>query len=170
MVMIWDIMESEKGISSQTGFSRARNAGFSLIEVMIAMGIVVFVLIALLGLLSSGLKVSGQAKTELEAAQLASSLINLRRAAPTGSLQDCPLPSLTNAAPTLQHLFLDQTGRVSNTQADAYYDLCYTISPGEGAARIFLSLSHPARNNTTTFAAIGKSDVHFETVTYVRLP
>ncbi len=79
--------------------------GFSLIEVMIALGVVVFALVALCGLLSSGLKVARQAKTELFAAQVASSLLAERRAAPWLSCRRHRRHHRRRGGPILEELF-----------------------------------------------------------------
>lgn len=137
---------------------------------MIALGVAVFTLIALCGLLSNGLKVARQAKTELFAAQVASTILAERRAAPTAPMATCPLPPLTftNVTSGLRIALLNQAGK-SASGSDAYYSLLYEIAPaGDGIARVFLALSHPPRAEAD-YSAIAKSEENFETTTYIRV-
>lgn len=142
--------------------------GFSLIEVMIALGVVVFALVALCGLLSSGLKVASQAKTELFAAQIASSILAERRAAPLAAMPASPLPVLTNATPSLQTKLLERSGKVASSSSQAYYTLYYEITPSdEGVARVFLALVHPPQS-VLSYQGIPRGEENFETTTYIR--
>ncbi len=145
--------------------SREKQA-FSLVEVTIALGIVVFALVALFGLLSNGLKVSRQARTELMAAQVASAILAERRAAPTAALTGNPIGPLTNSTPLLA-ANLSRTGRVTST--DPYYTLRYQVeilSPR--LCRIFLALSHPARGGSS-YDELAKAEESYETTSYLRL-
>ncbi len=149
--------------------SSVARKGFSLIEVMIALGVVVFALVALCGLLSSGLKVARQAKTELFAAQVASSLLAERRAAPLATMPAThPLPPLTNSPAGLQTALLDRSGRVASSGSQAYYSLFYEIVPSnEGIARVFVALVHPPQSSGN-YQAIPKAEENYETTTYIR--
>ncbi len=148
--------------------SLPRIQGFSLIEVMIALGVAVFALIALCGLLSSGLRVARLARTELFAAQVASTILAERRAAPLAAMPSSPLPPLTNAAPGLQRVLLNQAGQAASA-TDAYYSLVYEIAPaGDDLARVFIALSHPPQTGSD-YLGIARAEENFETTTYVRL-
>lgn len=142
--------------------------GFSLVEVMIALGVVVFALVALCGLLSSGLKVARQAKTELFAAQVASSLLAERRAAPLAVMSAThALPPLTNATQSLRAVTLNRSGKVASG-SEAYYSLFYEIVPSdEGVARVFLALVHPPQS-AANYQSIPKGEDHYEVTTYIR--
>jgi type II secretory pathway pseudopilin PulG len=143
---------------------------FSLVEVTLALGLVVFALVALMGLMSSGLQVSRQAKTELEASQVASALISLRRAVPTEALTNCPIPSLASSSGGLKHAYLDRSGQETSL-ANAYYDFSYTVEPfGDRVARLYFALSHPPQQTASGYSAIFKAEGGFEIITYVRLP
>ncbi|HRJ71349.1 MAG TPA: hypothetical protein PLS03_03950 [Terrimicrobiaceae bacterium] len=152
--------------------ARKHLSAFSLVEILVSLGIIVFVLVALMGLLSSGLRVSTQARTELEASQVAASLISRRRAAPTVSLPDFPIDPLTNATASLEHRYLDRSGTPVATASDAYYDLYYEVAPAEGnrMARLYLALAHPPQSQSTGYSAISQAEENFEITTYVRLP
>jgi len=150
--------------------------GFSLIEVTIAMGVVAFTLVALLGLLSTGLKVARQAKGELIAAQVASSLLNERRSAPLAQLDNNPLPQLTNSTASLQQALLDRSGLKTASTADAYYSVFYDVKldtnsagTSTNGARIYLALTHPAQTGSG-YTNIAKASERYETTTYIRLP
>lgn len=154
-------------VSRSAVASSSRIQGFSLIEVMIALGVAVFTLIALCGLLSTGLKVARQAKTELFAAQVGSTILSERRAAPLADMPSCPLPVLTNAPAGLQRALLNEAGKTASA-SDAYYSLLYEIAPvGDGTARVFLALSHPPQTGNT-YQAISKGEENYEATTYIR--
>lgn len=144
------------------------SSGFSLIEVMIALGVVVFALVALCGLLSSGLKVARQAKTELFAAQVASSILAERRAAPLAAMSAThALPPLSNATQGLRAITLSRSGKVVSG-TEAYYSLFYEIAPSdEGVARVYLALVHPPQT-VGNYQSIPKAEDHYEVTTYIR--
>jgi Tfp pilus assembly protein PilV len=84
--------------------SRARlAAAFSLVEVVLAIGIVVFCIAAILSLFSVGLRNARDSAGEMHAASLASSLVARLRAAPRADLtpDGFPFGPLTNAGGTL---------------------------------------------------------------------
>lgn len=148
---------------------------FSLIEVTLSLGIVAFALVALFGLLSNGLSLSQGARNEMLAAQIASSILAERRAAPDATLANNPLPPLTASTNGLQSTDLDRAGRP--TTSDPYFTLIYEVAPLDAsnplesrAVRVFLALAHPARSSGGSFATLAKAEGTFETTTYVRLP
>ena len=159
-----------KGKTVGDSSSLSAGSGFSLIEVMIALGVVVFALVALCGLLSTGLQVARKAKTEFFAAQIASSLLAERRAAPLATLPaGHPLPSMTNSnsVATMRKETLDRTGKIT-TGADAYYSMYYQIVPSdEGVSRVFLALVHPPQSSTG-YAAVSQGEENYEITTYIR--
>jgi len=160
---------SKEECGSDRSVTPTLSPGFSLVEVMIALGVVVFALVALCGLLSSGLKVARQAKTELFAAQIASSILAERRAAPLAAMSAVnALPPLSNSTAGLQNVRLDRSGKVAAGAGDAYYSLLYEIIPSdEGIARVFVALIHPPQT-AGNYTAIPKAEEHYETTTYIR--
>lgn len=78
---------------------RVRRAAFSLVEVVIALGVVVFCIAAILSLFSVGLRNSRDSAGEMHAASVASSLVARLRANPRGDLtaEGFPIGTLTNA-------------------------------------------------------------------------
>lgn len=165
------LVKNNHHIMAFTPPATASRKAFSLVEVTLALGVAAFVLVAILGLLSNGIQMSHQSKAELQSAQVASSLLAIRRAAPTLELPDCPLPILTNAVPTLQSLLLDRAGRKVSSLDKGYYSMFYTIEPlGGRTARVYLSLTHPPVPNAAEgYRAISKAEEFYETTTYVRL-
>jgi hypothetical protein len=83
--------------------SSRRVRAFSLVEVVIALGIVAFCIVAILSLFSLGLRQARDSSAEMRAASLASSLVARMRAAPRGDLtgEGFPFGPLTNAGGTL---------------------------------------------------------------------
>lgn len=67
------------------GCGKGRGA-FSLVEVVIALGLVTFVLVAILGLFSVGLSGTRDSERSIDAANLATEIIEKRRAAPAAAL------------------------------------------------------------------------------------
>jgi uncharacterized protein (TIGR02598 family) len=109
--------------------------GFTLVEVVIALGITAFCLAILLGLFAVGLRNSRESAEQILAAHLAQSIIDTRRAAPTATFTGYfPLPAtgtfLTpgGAAVTGTKL-IDQNGNVTTSATSAQYGLTYTITP-----------------------------------------
>jgi len=78
-------------------------AAFSLVEVVIALGVVVFCIAAILSLFSVGLRTSRDSTGEMHAASVASSLLARLRANPRGDLtaEGFPIGALTNAGGSL---------------------------------------------------------------------
>ncbi|MEI6492669.1 MAG: hypothetical protein WCO94_08990 [Verrucomicrobiota bacterium] len=67
--------------------SIGESAGFSLVEVVMAVGIVAFCLLAIVGLAGVGMKVNRDAVEEMKATMLGSQLLQLRREFPTNTDQ-----------------------------------------------------------------------------------
>lgn len=81
--------------------SRDRASGFSLIEVTLAIGIAAIVLLAILGLISNGIRASRASVEENRAANLASALIADRFATPYENASRLyAFPALTNGMTT----------------------------------------------------------------------
>lgn len=88
-------MTELSGIGPRAGDSRGSIvAGFSLIEVVLALGLASFVLVSILGLFGSGLKGVGESEARIEAANAAAGILGQRLAIPVGTLPDSPLPAL----------------------------------------------------------------------------
>jgi len=146
---------------------RAHSAkGFSLIEIVLALGICAFCLVALLGLFSAGMKSSRESVENQEVANLASLLITQRRSAPTNaSTSFSLLPSLTSSASNSNApAFINTAGEIT-PESSAAYRMIYDIqSTPQRIARVSLSLSAPASLNPTN------ARTRYNVITYVRLP
>jgi Tfp pilus assembly protein PilV len=156
------------------GFPPEGRRGFSLIEVVIALGICSFAIVAILGMFSVGYRTENEASGEFNAANLASLIIAQRRADPlnTNSSGVNPaLPALGTASTGSEKVGWD--GQKS-TAADAPYLLSYSINTSPNSlsgvgtptnvAVVSLSLSWPAAAKATS-----KAVSRYEMVTEVQL-
>lgn len=75
-------------------FPRPRYAAFSLVEVIIALGLAASSIVAILGLFGVGLDRVRESEVRIEAANLATAILGERIAAPYSSLPDSPLPEI----------------------------------------------------------------------------
>ena len=96
---------------------------FSLIEVVIALGVVGFALTVLLGLSSAGLQTQGKTDHITRASETASSLFAVRRSSPVALIKDWPTKPLTDYPTSVQAEsgFIDATGRVTTTADKAAF-------------------------------------------------
>jgi type II secretory pathway pseudopilin PulG len=115
-----------------------KHSGFSLVEVVLALGIISFAGMALLGLFSIGLDTNRDSMEELEATHIAQTLMAERRAVPVppdpsdpSTDPDFVLDPL-NVAKTVSKLnpmWLDSDGAEASSQTDASFGMIYEISP-----------------------------------------
>ncbi len=75
-------------------------AAFSLVEVVVALGIFTFALVAIIGLFVTGLNTNKESSDQIQAANFASLLISSRRALPTNVIANFALPPLNVQYPT----------------------------------------------------------------------
>ena len=162
--------------------SRKKEA-FTLVEVVVALGIFIFAGFALIGLLSVGLQNSRDSKEQLQAANIAEFICSTRRATPmtnfpasTGSQPGFPLPVLfpsqNNLAATTP-TYLTWDGTTTTTVANARFGLLYNIMAPTtyvtkvtpGVSTVYLCIYWPAQASPTN-AATG----HFEVTTTFALP
>ena len=144
-----------------------RLPGFSLVEVTVALGISVFCLVVVFGLLSVGFNTSSLAVEQTTATNLLSAVASDLRTAPnsfpngstgvTTALYQLAIPAAGAAAFTLQRKYLDANGQVLLTPtAAARYQLNVTgTMPGvgsRGATIVCVMLSWPAAASLTSAA------------------
>ena len=168
--------KKQKAVKSESNSTQA----FSLIEVVLALGIVVFAGFALIGLLGVGLQNSSESRQQHQAASIVEMLCSTRRAAPTADLSTAqpgfPLPALTNTANNFAattNLFLTSDGVVTANASDARFGFLYNIiaptnyvaSTSPGASTVYLCLFWPPQANPTN-AIVG----HYEVTTTFALP
>jgi Tfp pilus assembly protein PilV len=117
--------------SGRVGTRRA----FNLVEVVLALGLISFALLTILGMFSVGLKINRESSDQIQVADLASHILAVRRAMPTSdnpALPHSPLPPLTNTAavnnssPIL--VSINGTTVTNNVPASDVYNLNYRIT------------------------------------------
>lgn len=148
-------------------------SGFSLIEVVLALGVTAFCIVALLGLFSIGINTGKESTEELHAAHLAQTLLATRKNAPDGFLgTDFPLPPLQRGAePNVrtESLYLDSDGKKTTVSGKPpRYGFYYRIdNPGPGShapLKVYISLFWPPADTPA------KASGHYEVLTYASLP
>jgi uncharacterized protein (TIGR02598 family) len=97
-------------------FSRAKNS-FSLVELTLALGLASFCLIAVVGLLSVGIRTSQDAISETASASILSAVIADLRATPETTLTSAQF-GLTFGSPTT--LYFDSNGRSATITTSRY--------------------------------------------------
>lgn len=104
-------------------------------EITIAIGIMSFALLSLVGLASIGMQRSGDSRKLQEAASVANRILQMRRSAPEatspGTLFDpgtFPLPPLTTSVSKTNYLTVSGALTASATSSDAIYGLAVRIA------------------------------------------
>lgn len=130
--------------------SSHHHSGFSLVEITLAIGIMSFALLSLVGLASVGMQRSGDSRKLQEAASVANRIVQMRRSAPeaaaSGTLFDpatFPLPPLTTSVTQTNYLTASGALTASATNSDAIYGLAVRIAapPAEQRAIVTSKLS-----------------------------
>lgn len=130
-------------------FSKSAKA-FSLIEVVLALGIVSFAMMAVVGTLPVGLRSSQQSRTQIAAANIARQI--------QGDLQQISFQNSSSDALTVDKLpsnpfYFSQDGTRSKEASDAYYVATFKLNdvtaPGlsvnsSNARSVKVSISYPA--------------------------
>jgi len=145
---------------------RGKIKAFSLVEVVIALGIFVFAGFALIGLLSVGVQSNRDSKEQLQAANIIEFLCSTRRVVPTTSISaqpNFPLPDLSISANNFTlpiYLTWDGLETPGNTQAGAIFGLLYNITapaPGTytpkinpGFSTVYICIYWPAEAPLTS--------------------
>jgi Tfp pilus assembly protein PilV len=149
----------------------AGRKAFSLAEVVIALGLCVFVLVALIGLFSAGLRLSRESEGQIRAANAATQLITAWVASPTSGTNGIPSAALTQSYGDAfggQTNYLTEDGIVSTSPGSAAFRItCNTgtnASTGSKLAQIYLLLTWPPQ------AAPANAAGRYEVLTYVPLP
>jgi uncharacterized protein (TIGR02598 family) len=150
-------------------------AAFSLVEVVLAIGICSFVLISVLGLVLTGIASNRQSEQEIQEANFASMLISMRTAASTNNIASLPkfaIPAtaLTNiygpVSPATTYVGLD--GQTTNETGAVYQITCSvgtTPQTGSSLAQVYLMLSSPPQMNPANANAI-----RYEITSYIPIP
>ncbi|MGB8356031.1 MAG: type II secretion system protein [Chthoniobacteraceae bacterium] len=152
-------------------------SAFSLIEVVIALGIFIFALVAIDGLFFVGLNANKSSSEQIQAANVASLLISTRRALPTNAIANFALPPLNVAYPT-NAIYVNAVatdGTVGTATSIPAYDLFYqggtNATTGAHLAQVHLLLSWPpAAAGTGTATPSNNPSTRFEMTTQIALP
>lgn len=156
-------------------FRKSNDRAFSLVEVVLALGITSFVLVGLVGLLSTGLKSSRESEDQIQAANFASMVIASRRASPINGLPNFAIPAtvLTNAygkaynGGTASNSYLKWDGTLTASSSGAVYQVICMAGTnkmtGSGMAQVYFVLSWPPQMNLTNVNA-----KRYEIVTYIQ--
>ena len=146
---------------------------FSLVEVVMALGICTFVLVALIGLFSSGWKMTRESEDQMQAANLASQIIASRIVAPTNSVSNAAIPAgkLGQAygnAYASEDRFVGFDGLLTADASAAAYRIACNIgtnaATGSRLSQVYLRLTWPPQAPATN--ASGR----YEICTYIALP
>lgn len=145
-----------------------RPPAFSLVEVVVALGLCTFTLIALLGLFQVGLISARESEDQVQAANLATQILATRSAAPGADFTNSPIPAtaLTNAfSPIYSDSYVAPDGRLTPTAANAAYRISCSAGTnsmtGPRLAQVRLVLSWPAR------AAASNAAGRYEAITFI---
>lgn len=160
--------------SSLKGKDRSLVA-FSLVEVVLALGVTSFAVISLIGLFAYALKATQESTQAVLAANAAASILAVDRASPTNAMANaCPLPRLDQGASNFTltpyslntAIYLTSGGQVTNNINYATYGFLYSVKPNAtaNAAQVYMMLYWPPEASPTN--GIGK----YEISTQVYLP
>ena len=133
--------------------------GFSLVEVLVALGLCSFVLVALLGLVLAGLRQDRDSQDTMGAMLAANRIMEGYRAvgATKNKVPNFPLPSdLTTASANdpSSPLYIDNRGSLTGDAARAAFGLVYKLLPSSPtpvtSSRVYLYLYWPASAPATS--------------------
>ena len=146
--------------------------GFSLVEVMFALGLCSFVLVALLGLVLAGLRQDRDSQESLAAMLAADRILEEYRAvaATTNKIPNFPLPSnlaVAAANDASSPLYLDSRGNRIGNPASAAFGMIYRLIPASqtpvASSRVHLYFFWPAA------APVALARGHYEVGTTIPL-
>ena len=156
--------------------SRLAVGGFSLIEIVIVLGIASFALVALMGLSSLALNTTQESARNLEAASVASqlalrwtSMVEYNAEPNTTTLAvlpaNFPIPITLpdkNVEKTADDIFINDSGLTTSVAADQTFRLKYSIrrsSDNPQMVRIYLRLSWPAQGYSAAVDSRSRYDL-----------
>jgi len=151
-----------------------KSSAFSLVEIVLAMGVCTFIIVALVGLFGVGLKARRDSLNQCQAADLATHLIATRAAFPnveSVSSGSWAIPAAAmvqrygNAYPTAT-AYVGADGKLTDSTKAVYSICCYsgtTVATGPRVAKVYFVLSWPPG------ASQANAEGRYETVTYISL-
>jgi Tfp pilus assembly protein PilV len=149
---------------------------FSLVEVVLALGVGSFAIISLIGLFAFVLKINQESNQTVLAANLASTLLAQNRMLPTNSVagNTSPIPRLDQASSNfivssyqvLSPVYLTAGGEETNNVSYASYGMLYQVTPNAtaNASQVYVMLYWPPQSSPVT--SLGK----YEISTQILLP
>jgi len=148
-------------------------AAFSLVEVVVALGIFSFALVAIVGLFMVGIKTNKESSDQIQAANFGSLLISSRRALPTNVIANFALPPL-NVAYSSTGTYLtnnlgvaaDGTTNVATPAYNLFYQVGTNIITGAHLAQVHFILWWPVGAALPT----NNPGSRYELTTQVALP
>lgn len=147
---------------------RRHDKGFSLVEVVMALGILAFAITALLGAFAVGMNTDRESIEELEATHILQTIIAERRANPTLANTNLLLPVLNSnwVCNSSNALSLDEIGRLQPGTRSGKFGLIYRITPtaNTNSSSVYCAIYWPGR--ATAANAQGK----VEMTTRIALP
>ena len=150
----------------------ARVAAFSLVEVVVALGIFTFALVAIVGLFVTGLNTNKESSDQIQGANFASLLISTRRALPTNVIANFALPPLNVPYSTAGTYLTNATGVAADgtTNGTPAYNLFYQAGTstltGSHLALVHLVLWWPL----AAAAPTNNPGSRYEVTTQIALP
>lgn len=157
-----------KAKGGEIGGSRA----FSLVEVVLALGVFGFVVLSIMGLFAVGLKTSRESEQEIQAATTAALLLETRRAAPvaelakfaisTNALNQAYGPAWSGGATN----YINADGYLTNATNAAYRITCQAgtnAATGPDVAQVYVLLTWPPQADSSAAGAD-----RYEITTYIR--
>ncbi len=141
---------------------------FSLVEVVLALGICTFVLVAILGLFANGVLSTRESEEQIHAANLASMLVSLRATSPTNDITSLPSFAIPTSAMTNlfgQSVYANGTstnyigvdGQTTSSATNAAYLITCRAGTnfvtGTTVAQVYLMLSWPPQISPTNASA-----------------
>ncbi len=136
-------------MSSRLLSCRSSRNAFSLIEVVVALAIFTFAIVAIAGLFVVGIDTNKESSDQIQAANIASLLISARRALPTNSIANFGLPAL-NVPYSATGTYLTNANGVAldgTTTGARAYNLYYQVgtnsTTGPHLALVHLKLWSP---------------------------
>lgn len=164
---------------------RRRWVGFTLIEVVLAIAIVSFTLVSLIGLLAGGLQSGRESVEDVQASDIAGQVLAQRRAAPLLEDAELILPRLNDdllcpvlgpgVVPRRGVVYLTRDGRLAENEGERHYRLDYACGREAGGrlARVHVSINTPWRavppEVTPPAANSAKVATRFEALAYIAL-
>lgn len=124
-------------------------SGFSLVEVVLAFGILAFAITALLGAFAVGMHSDRESIEELQATHIMQTMIAERRAAPALADTNFLLPALTNASSrgSSDPVSLNEIGRPLSGSRTGKYGLVYRVTPNAAtnSAAVYCAIYWPGQ-------------------------